>query len=318
MKNKNCRKLNNQGSALIVSIIVLLFVSILATVILYIAGINYRMKKNELKTKVAFYSGEVYLERMQANLIIPVSESMDVGFRKTNSQYFAVCTDAAVMDADERRADFYNNTYLELKDILLDHYGVYGTSPAGESNAISDAGPAPVDSTFVKNIIHNLTSTGPASGDGIDVSRIYVNDGTMATYQHYDSATQFIDKIIQGHPNACEGDADPNTPVYYVVVYGQLNQGGATPEDKQKNNFEEFVKLDVTNPATGNVAEADKCRILFKNVCVVCVQNGYRSIISTDLAVQFPPLDWDNGTSADPVTYWNAFQLFYYINWKNN
>ena len=327
MMNKNRKKLNNQGSALIVSIIVLLFVSILATVILYIAGVNYRMKKNELKTKVAFYSGEVYLERMQANLIIPVSEAMDTAYRNTNCQYFSCITShdsnlefpylqpdlpgwMATTDAENRREMFYRYSYQELKDILLDHYGA--------DDEITNDGPAPADSAFVKNIIHNITSAGPASGDGIDVSHVYVNDGTMATYQHYDSATQFIDKILLSNSHAFDGDADPNTPVYYVVVYGQLNQGGATADDKQNNNFKEFVGLDIKNPATGNLADPDKCRIVFKNVCVVCVQNGYRSVISTDLAVQFPPLDWDNGTSTDPVTYWNAFQMFYYINWKNN
>ncbi len=325
MMNKNRKKLNNQGSALIVSIIVLLFVSILATVILYIAGVNYRMKKNELKTKVAFYRGEIYLERMQANLIIPVSEAMNVAYRKTNSQYFSFYIDPnldvypstdpepalrGTSDSDKRREIFYRNTYYELRDILLSHYGV--------DDEITNDGPAPNDSAFVKNIIHNITSTGAASGDGIDISHIYCNDGSMATYQHYDSATQFIENILLGHPNAFEGDADPNTPVYYVVVYGQLNQGGATYEKKQLFNYSEFVDLDIINPATGGIAEADKCRIVFKNVCVVCVQNGFRSVISTDLAVQFPPLDWDNGTTSDPVTYWNAFQMFYYINWKNN
>ncbi len=308
MKNKNYRKLNNSGSALIVSIIVLLFVSILATVILYMAGVNYRMKKNELKTKVVFYSGEVYLERMQCNLIIPVSEAMDHAYRMTNSRYYSLA------NSDDRRQDFYDNFDLELKDLLVKCYGETDTITNGTGGTI------PSDSMLIKNIIHNLTSSGPDSTDGIPIDHIYCNDNTISgvPYQHYDNATDFIDKILEFHPDYFAGDADPEHAVYYVVVYGQLNQGGADADAKRDNNYKEFVTLDVTNPATGNLAEPEKCRLLFKNVCVVCVQNGFTSIISTDLAVQFPPIDWDNGTSSDTTTFWNMFQLFYYVNWKNN
>ncbi len=62
----NAKKINrdNKGSALIVCIIVLLFVSILATVILYMSGVNYRMKKTDMYSKYAFYAAEEPLERM--------------------------------------------------------------------------------------------------------------------------------------------------------------------------------------------------------------------------------------------------------------
>lgn len=308
MKMKSLKK-NNSGSALIVCIIILLFVSILATVILYMSGINYRMKKNEYNTKVSFYDGEIYLERIQGNLIIPVSEAMGNAYRMTNSHFISLATE------DARRQDFYDNFNNELKDILLNNYGV---SDAG----ITNNGPAPSDSAFVKNIIHNLTSSGPNTGDGIPVSQIYVNDGSISgvPYATYSDPSVFVNLIADNHPDYFAGDSDPDKAKYYICVYGDLNQGSGGPidEDTRRDlNYGQFVTQDVTNPATGALAEADKCRLLMKNVCVVCVRNGYRSIISTDIAIQYPPLDWDTGASTDPVVSWNVYQLIYYINWKN-
>ncbi len=320
-------KKNNDGSALIVCIIVLLFVSILATVILYMSGINYRMKKNEYQTKVSFYSGEEYLERMQSNLVIPVSEAMGNAYRMTNSRYVflpSTNTDPSLSDSDVRRIDFYNNFNDELKDILLNHYGVYGTTPAGAANAISNAGTAPSDSTFVKNIIHNLTSTGPDTGDGVDVTKIYVNDGSIVNYQNYADALSFVDAIAaydaaNGTDHFAPNASNPKDPEYYICVYGEINQGDPVDPDLRRDlNYDEFVKLDVVDPDTGALNGVDSCRVLIKNVCVVCVQNGYRSIISTDIAIQFPPLDWDDGSSVDSTVSWNVYQLIYYINWKKN
>ena len=74
-------KKDNKGSALIVCIIVLLFVSILATVILYMSGVNYRMKKVDSYSKHAFYSAEEPLERIQSNLLIPISVALNNSYR---------------------------------------------------------------------------------------------------------------------------------------------------------------------------------------------------------------------------------------------
>ena len=65
-KKYNSIMYDNKGAALIVCIIVLLFVSILATIILYLSGINYRMKRSDLNNKVTFYESEIPLETMRA------------------------------------------------------------------------------------------------------------------------------------------------------------------------------------------------------------------------------------------------------------
>jgi len=310
---------NNKGSALIVSIIILLFVSILATVILYIAGVNYRMKKNELKTKTAFYSGEIYLERIQGNLIIPVSEAMNEAYRITNTNYYALG------NADDRRESFYLSAYDELKDILINCYG--------ETTSITDGnGTVPSNSEFIKNIMHNITGSGPDATDGIlfdrtninnpSVTRIYCNDNNISgvTYQEYNGATAFVDKILENNSDFFVGDSTGSDPRYYIVLYSKLNQSdpGGDDDITRDLNYEQFISLDIYKADGITLKDPNECRMLLKNVCVVCVQNGYRSIISTDIAIQFPPLDWDNGNSTDPATYYNMFQMFYYVNYRNN
>ena len=295
---------NNKGSALIVCIIILLFVSILATVILYMSGVNYRMKKNDYQTKKSFYYGEHILESMQGNLVIPVSEAMNNAFMTTNTNY------ASLADYDARRTAFYNNTYDELKNILLVHYA---KSDVIEDN-ITEVLPNDADVTFVKNILHNLSGSNPtdATATGVQVANIVLNNEEVVAYAPtgYASASAFVDTIL-----AADSDyfVSATNPDYYILCYSPLKTG--TLDD----NYANFVELDIYEDDGVTLKPADKCRILIKNLCVVCVNDGYTSIISTDIAIQFPPFDWGDGARlADPDFDWNVYQLIYYINWKNN
>ena len=62
---KSNRKLNNKGAALVTVIVVISFISILATMILYSAGINFTMKATDIKTKKGFYDGEQAVEEIK-------------------------------------------------------------------------------------------------------------------------------------------------------------------------------------------------------------------------------------------------------------
>jgi len=302
MSMRNFRKQfknNNNGSALIVCIIVLLFVSILATVILYMSGVNYRMKKNDYQTKKSFYNGETILESMQSNLVIPVSEAMNEGFRMTNTRYLSLGT------YDARREDFYKNTYNELKDILLLHYAKSDSIEA--NNGAMPILPDDGNVVFIKNILHNLSGANPTNGD-VPVANIILNNAEVVDYRTYASGSEFVDEILKGNQSYF-GTSDN----YYIIDYSQVKTGTLD------NNYKAFVELDIYEADGTTLKPADKCRILFKNICVVCVHDGYTSIISTDIAVQFPPFDWGDGAAvADTDFNWDVYQLIYYINWKNN
>ena len=299
-------KKDNKGSALIVSIIVLLFVSILATVILYMAGVNYRMKKAELNTTISFYSGEETLERFQSNLIVPVSESLNNAYGRANAHYADLGSD------DERRRLFYSEFAIDFKKLLIEKYG--GTNIGG-------SGALDTHTTFIKNMFHNLTYYDNAACDtGIPVADVFLTDGSIAGSDGYvNDPIGFVDFLASG--GYLPGDPTGAGKVYVCIADGFSEPGNAD------DNFDKFCRLEVTDDPdteadpvhpTGTLVDPKECRMVFKNIAIVYVQNDYRSIITTDLAIQFPPLDWGGGSSTDGYCNWNAYQLMYYVNWKRN
>jgi len=254
-------KKNNKGSALIVSIIVLLFVSILATMILYLSGINYRMKKSDLNTRISFYNAETPLETIQSNLVIPLSYTMNRAYIRTNSKYMDLSTE------DARRTDFYNAFYEEFEDLVVNEYG------GGDAKS------------FYTEMLYG--STYP-----ISASNIIIGEGTIDSLT---SSGRFPDNFT-------------STPTVYLVLPSAL------PTGSSHDMFESFCELSTDS-------DPNLCRIVFKDVGVVVCQNGYRSQVTTDIVMQFPPLDWDGGahtsTSSDP-TSWDIYQLLYYINWQKS
>ena len=296
-------KLNDKGSALIVCIIVLLFVSILATVILYMSGVNYRMKKTDYRTRLAFYDSEMYLERMQSNLIVPVSEAVNNAMLTANSYY------AFQGGVNNCREFYYDRFEYELKTILLDQYG--GAS-------IGDSGRAIDDSTVIKNMLHNLTLadtlTDVSDGvGGIALDHIFLNDGSVIgdNSDYHDNPLLFINDLSQveespGHKYFSQDGT-------YLVVTSYVGQGiDAMHPTPALDNVNAFIVLDVRESGALK-SDLSKCRVLFKNLCVVTVKDGYKSVISTDLAVTIPMFDFSGGSSYGN---WNIYQLMYYTNWQ--
>ena len=62
---KRNQELNNKGAALVTVIVVISFISILATMILYSSGINFTMKATDIRTKKGFYDGEQAVEEIK-------------------------------------------------------------------------------------------------------------------------------------------------------------------------------------------------------------------------------------------------------------
>jgi len=306
------RKVNNSGSAMIVSIIVLLFVSILATVILYMAGINFRMKKSDLNTRISFYSAETSLETMQTDLVVPLSYALNEGYMSANSKYLDLGS------SDGRRVAFYEATYDSLEELLIKQYG--GTK-------IGNSGEHLTDSTLIKNIIHNLTydnlikdASNLLEGDGIALTDIYCNDNTVVPDAGYSSNPNgFITALTNAPGGNCFPDNFNENPHNYIIVYGSVPTG--TAEDV----YESFVELSIYEADGVTLLPPEKCRIVFKNIGVITCQNGYRSYVTTDIAMQFPPLDWGNGGSTTfeldpsaPDVKWDIYQLLYYVNWQKS
>lgn len=104
------RKLNNRGSAMVTVIVVVVFVSILATTLLYISVLNYQMKVVDYNTKVTFYEAEVPMEEIRAQLVIDASDAFGKAYRRTISQF-------ATLDSNRREMEFRTAFYRELLSI---------------------------------------------------------------------------------------------------------------------------------------------------------------------------------------------------------
>lgn len=102
---KKAYKLNNAGSAIVTVIVVVAFVTILATTVLYTSGMNYYMKMTDLKTKESFYQAETALEAIRAELAEEVS-------RASGEAYTAVMMQYASLDASGRETA-YRELFLE-------------------------------------------------------------------------------------------------------------------------------------------------------------------------------------------------------------
>lgn len=108
-RKRNRYKLNNQGSAIVTVIVVVAFITILATTLLYISGMNYYMKMTDLRTKQSFYEAETALEEIKAALAVEVAEAGDEAYREILINYAA--TDGYT------RYTLYENRFFEiLKD----------------------------------------------------------------------------------------------------------------------------------------------------------------------------------------------------------
>lgn len=85
--SRNRKKMNDKGFALVVVIVVIAFISILATILLYVSGMNYQIKVTDYRTKESFYQAEVILESFRATLISDASDAMKDAYRETVSSY---------------------------------------------------------------------------------------------------------------------------------------------------------------------------------------------------------------------------------------
>lgn len=94
-------KLNNEGSAIVTVLIVVLFISILATTILFIAGKNFTMKSSDRKTKESFYENEMVVESIKASIVKLASDAYEDAYNKTLTQFSWTMT-----NTESRRAYF--------------------------------------------------------------------------------------------------------------------------------------------------------------------------------------------------------------------
>lgn len=103
-----CTKLNNAGSAIVTVIVVIAFITILATTILYVAGMNYYMKLTDIHVKQSFYEAETAMEEIEAALVKEVSDA-------STTAYQYVMQNHAGMDESALEATFQQQFFTALQ-----------------------------------------------------------------------------------------------------------------------------------------------------------------------------------------------------------
>jgi type II secretory pathway pseudopilin PulG len=129
----NIERNTDRGSTLITVIVVIAFISILATIMLYLAGENYKTKASDLKTKESFYEAEEVVEFLRSQLITEVSKASAEGYTES-CIYYVSQSDKSI------RQSTYLNTFKDSmedswKDMWYENVG--GTLTVNRAKGIA-------------------------------------------------------------------------------------------------------------------------------------------------------------------------------------
>ena len=106
---RKVNKLSNSGSTLVTVVVVVAFLSILATIMLYVSGQNFKTKMIDQKTKTSFYEAEEVIELLKTRLVVEVAAASEPAFSKTSMDY--------IQSGDEDiRADIYFENFKKEMD----------------------------------------------------------------------------------------------------------------------------------------------------------------------------------------------------------
>lgn len=174
-KRKNrFRKLNNSGTALITAIVVVAFISILATTILYVAGRNYYIKMTDLRTKQSFYEAETGLEEVKAALIVEVSNASTVAYQYVMEHHAGM--DETALEAVFKE-QFFNALIDSWNEDVRAGCGLNTTDPITGDNYLQ----------YVKSCVDPIYYSADTNPDHVGNKISLVADGTIIGQIVWDS-----------------------------------------------------------------------------------------------------------------------------------
>lgn len=131
------RKLNNEGSSLVTVIVVVAFICVLGTIILYVAGSNYLMKLTDRRNKENFYKAETAMEEVKAGLALVASEASAQAYLETMVLYS--------VDDNYTRYNCFQRNYLNAIDKAI------------EDKSLSQTGSSPEEklTAFIQSLVED-------------------------------------------------------------------------------------------------------------------------------------------------------------------
>lgn len=98
---------SNSGSAIILVIIAMAMIGILATTLIWMSFINYKIKTNDIRNKNSFYSAETVMEQIVAGLQGKASEAVAASYHEVLSNW-------EDLENESNRFAAFSDTYLEV------------------------------------------------------------------------------------------------------------------------------------------------------------------------------------------------------------
>ena len=105
------RKRRNSGSSIVIVIIAMAMIGILATTLLWMSYVNYKIKVNDIRNKNSFYSAETVMEQIVAGLQKETSDSVAVAYQEVLSNW-------ETLENETNRYSTFASVYL---DTLVKH-----------------------------------------------------------------------------------------------------------------------------------------------------------------------------------------------------
>ncbi len=108
---RHFKKLNNNGSTMLIVLVAVTLISLLATVLMAMSYMNYSMKATELESKRNFYTAEIVLDQINVGLQSEISASVEDAYIRSMQRY--------TLEDDEERNNNFANYYIgELRTRL--------------------------------------------------------------------------------------------------------------------------------------------------------------------------------------------------------
>ncbi|MCI6919902.1 MAG: hypothetical protein MR817_05250 [Lachnospiraceae bacterium] len=146
------RKRRNSGSSIVIVIIAMAMIGILATTLLWMSYVNYKIKVNDIRNKNSFYSAETVMEQIVAGLQKETSDSVAVAYQEVLSNW-------ETLENETNRYSTFASMYL---DTLVKHLR---DSEKGDGYYGRDILEGYVDTTIWKNVNQTAWDNGTDEAD---------------------------------------------------------------------------------------------------------------------------------------------------------
>lgn len=231
---------DDRGSALAMIIVIIAFIAILASVLMFASYAGYRMRLVDKQGKNTFYTAETVLDEINVGLQKEVSAALSVAYEEIMTNY------ATEKSANDRNVQFRDLYFKKLQERLQ-----MGSGDPHDPDWPVIPGEMPDPTRYSIGRLRSYLSSPESKGDESDPDKI-------------------------GSREAFEED-------------------GAT--------WGAIVESDLDDPTLSYILDKNNNRILLKDLRVSYInQNGYVSIISTDIRIDLPDFNFAQSAAMPTLT----------------